>query len=115
MGFSGRSDGKESALETQVWFLDDPLQKQMATHSSILAWRIPWTEEPGYSPQGRRVGRDWVTSTHSLRYGSLEEGAMGTSQAETEKADDKPESGRPLSLGVNYSHFFPLVPELNLK
>ena len=31
---------------------------------------------------------------------------MGTSQAETEKADDKPESGRPLSLGVNYSHFF---------
>ena len=40
---------------------------------------------------------------------------MGTSQAETEKADDKPESGRPLSLGVNYSHFFFLVPELNLK
>ena len=34
--------------ETQVWFLDweDPLEKEMATHSSILAWRIPWTEEP---------------------------------------------------------------------
>ena len=27
--------------------LDDPLEKEMATHSSILAWRIPWTEEPG--------------------------------------------------------------------
>ena len=26
---------------------DDPLEKEMATHSSILAWRIPWTEEPG--------------------------------------------------------------------
>ena len=35
--------------ETQVHFLgwEDPLGKEMATHSSILAWRIPWTEEPG--------------------------------------------------------------------
>ena len=35
--------------ETQVQFLggEDPLEKEMATQSSILAWRIPWTEEPG--------------------------------------------------------------------
>ena len=35
--------------ETQVQSLgwEDPLEKQLATHSSILAWRIPWTEEPG--------------------------------------------------------------------
>ena len=35
--------------ETQVRFLglEDPLEKKMAIHSSILAWRIPWTEEPG--------------------------------------------------------------------
>ena len=34
---------------------EDPLEKEMATHSSILAWRIPWTEEPeGYSPRGRK-------------------------------------------------------------
>ena len=35
--------------EMWVWFLDqeDPLEKEMATHSSILAWEIPWTEEPG--------------------------------------------------------------------
>ena len=35
--------------ETQIRFLgwEDPLEKEMATHSSILAWRIPWTEEPG--------------------------------------------------------------------
>ena len=35
--------------ETQVRFLSwkDPLEKEMATHSSIFAWRIPWTEEPG--------------------------------------------------------------------
>ena len=40
--------------ETQVRSLgwEDPLEKEMATHSSILAWRIPWTEEPGYSPRG---------------------------------------------------------------
>ena len=39
-----------------VWFLgqEDRLEKEMATHSSILAWEIPWTEEPGgYSPWGR--------------------------------------------------------------
>ena len=46
--------------ETQVQFLgqEDPLQKGMATHSSILAWRIPWTEEPcGLQSVGsQRVG-----------------------------------------------------------
>ena len=36
--------------ETQVQFLglEDPLEKEMATHSSILAWEIPWAEEPGW-------------------------------------------------------------------
>ena len=34
---------------------EDPLEKEMATHSSILAWKIPWMEEPGgYSPQGHK-------------------------------------------------------------
>ena len=35
--------------ETRVWSLgwEDPLEKEMATHSSIIVWRIPWTEEPG--------------------------------------------------------------------
>ena len=46
--------------ETQVLSLcwEDPLEEAMATHSGILAWRIPWTEEPGrlqvYGPQGRK-------------------------------------------------------------
>ena len=31
----------------EAWVQEDPLEKGMATHSSILAWRIPWTEEPG--------------------------------------------------------------------
>ena len=52
--------------ETQVWSLgqEDPLEKEMATHSSILAWKVPWMEEPGrlQSLGLQRVGRDWATS-----------------------------------------------------
>ena len=52
--------------ETRVWSLggEDPLEKEMATHSSILAWRILWTEEPGglQSMGLQRVGHDWATS-----------------------------------------------------
>ena len=51
--------------ETWVWSLGwkDPLEEGMATHSSILAWRIPWTEEPGglQSKGSQRVGHEWVT------------------------------------------------------
>ena len=41
---------------------EDPLEEGMATHSSILAWRIPWTEEPGglQSMGSQRVGHDWA-------------------------------------------------------
>ena len=49
-GFPRSSVGEESAVqETWVQFLgwEDPLEEGMATYSSILAWRIPWTEEPG--------------------------------------------------------------------
>ena len=44
---------------------EDPLEKEMATHSSILAWRIPWTEEPGrlQSMGWQTVGHDWATNT----------------------------------------------------
>ena len=53
--------------KTQVRSLDreDPLEKEMATHSSILAWRIPWTEEPAQlqSMRLQRVRRDPVTNT----------------------------------------------------
>ena len=40
---------------------EDPLEKETATHSSILAWEISWTEESGYSPWGCRVGHDCPT------------------------------------------------------
>ena len=52
--------------ETQVRSLgwEDPLEKEMAIHSSTIAWKIPWTEEPGrlQSMGSQRVEHDWVTS-----------------------------------------------------
>ena len=43
---------------------EDPLEKEMATHSSILAWKIQWMEEPGrlQSMGSQGVGHDWMTS-----------------------------------------------------
>ena len=53
--------------ETQICSLgqEDLLEKEMATHSNILAWRIPWMEEPGglQSMGWQRVGHDWMTNT----------------------------------------------------
>ena len=56
-GFPGGSDSKEPACDTgdldSILGSGRSLQKEMATHSSILVWEIPWTEEPGgYSPWG---------------------------------------------------------------
>ena len=57
--------------ETRVWSLDweDSLEKGMATHSSILAWRIPWTEEPGrggYSSWALKESdmTEWLSNQH---------------------------------------------------
>ena len=49
-----------------IW--EDPLEKGMATHSSILAWKIPWTEEAGklQSMELQRVGRDRATNTFTF-------------------------------------------------
>ena len=50
-GFPGGSEVKASDCKRETWVQslgrEDPLEKEMATHSSILAWRIPWMEEPG--------------------------------------------------------------------
>ena len=79
-GFPGGSDGKDSACNAGDLGLilgwEDPLKKEMATHSSVLAWRIPWTEEPSYRLAGyrgglatvhgvakvQRVRHDWATN-----------------------------------------------------
>ena len=55
--------------ETRVWSLgwEYPLEKEMASHSSILAWKISWTEEPGgmQSMGSQRVGHDWAANTNT--------------------------------------------------
>ena len=56
--------------ETQVWFLgqEDPLKKEMGTHSSIPAWRIPWTGEPGgLQPMGSQRVRHDLVAKHTQR------------------------------------------------
>ena len=57
--------------ETRIWSLgqEDPLEKEMAAHSSILAWEILWTEDPGgYSPCGcKRVRHSWATEQQPSR------------------------------------------------
>ena len=54
---------QDTRVQSLSW--ENPLEKEMATHSSILAWRIPWTEEPGrlQSMGSQRVRYDWVTNT----------------------------------------------------
>ena len=72
-GFPGGSDGKESTCNAddkgdRVWSLggEDPLEKEMATHSSTLAWRILWTEEPGglQSIRGVAKSQTWLSDFH---------------------------------------------------
>ena len=53
---------QEIQLQSLGW--EDPLEKEMAIHSRTVAWKIPWTEEPGrlQSMGSQRVGHDWATS-----------------------------------------------------
>ena len=69
MGFPGGSDDKESVCSAgdlgSIPGLGRSLEKGMDIHSSILSWRIPWTEEPeGLQSMGlQRVRHDWATNT----------------------------------------------------
>ena len=62
------------AMQFQSLGWEDPLEKEIATHSSILAWKIPWTEEPGglQSLGSHRVRQGWATEhEHSIYRASL--------------------------------------------
>ena len=58
--------------ETQIWSLgqENLLEEEMETHSYILVWKIPWTEEPGelQSIESQTVGYDWVTNNFTLNF-----------------------------------------------
>ena len=68
------SDSKGSAYNTEmlIWSLswEDPLEKGIATHSSTIAWKIPWTGEPGrlQSMGSQCVGDDWVTNIFTFTF-----------------------------------------------
>ena len=72
IGFSGGASGKEFTcqcrrLKSQVPSLsqEDPLEKEMATHSSIVGWKIPWSEEAGsLQPRGHKES-DTTERTHA--------------------------------------------------
>ena len=69
--FLGGSEVKESAYQWGKWVQSlgwqDPLEKGLATHSSILAWRVTWIEESGelQSMGQQRARQDWLTNTHT--------------------------------------------------
>ena len=69
---------QETRVQSLGW--EDPLEKEMATHSSILAWRIPWTEEPGQlqSTGSQTFENDWsnraCTDAPRLGYALFERG-----------------------------------------
>ena len=63
---------QETGFQSLGW--EDPLEKGMAAHSIILAWRIPWTEEPGglQSMGSQRVGHNWATLSLHFTLGDLD-------------------------------------------
>ena len=67
----------ETRVRSLGW--EDPLEKEMATHSSTLAWRIPWTERPGrqLSMGLQRVGQDWKTLLTYLKLSCFKETGGG--------------------------------------
>ena len=91
--------------ETQVRSLgrEDPLEKEMATHSSTLAWRIPWTEEPGglQSTGSQGVRHDWAASIHFCNSVTL-------------WVTGPPIGGFPLSEGTSVSKDSKSLPEFQI-
>ena len=88
--------------ETWVWSLgwENPLEKEMATHSSILVWEIPWIEKPGGLPSmgSQRVGHDWATNTFALEASLVAQTvknlpAMEKTQVQSLGAEDPLEKG----------------------
>ena len=92
-GFPGGSVVKirRPARQTQVWFLgkENPLEEEMAIHSSVLAWEIPWTDVPGGLWSMTSKSRTWLSNwarTHTNQSDLGRETLEGESQAVTEKA-----------------------------
>ena len=70
---------------------EGPLEMEMATHSSTLAWKTPWTEDPSglQSKDLQRVGHDWVTNFHC----QITMGPGGTSYSKADRKKDSEQDG----------------------
>ena len=111
MGFPDGSSGKESACRRcrqEIWvrFLGwkDPLEKEIANQSSILAWEIPWKEEPGglQSVGSQRVGQNWMTNIFT-----------GFSMISLYMIDDNSKHSQYCLTSINYA--FPCQPAQSLN
>ena len=102
MGFPGGLVVKNVRVMQETWVeflgLEDPLEEEMATYSSILAWKIPWAEEPGrlWSVGSQRVRRDRATEHACMR---LPWGSRGVEIAIGEEAGQQWSPAR--SLGCS--------------
>ena len=67
---------QETWVQSLGW--EDPLEEGMATHSSILAWEIPWTEEPNglQSTGSQRVEHNWSDSMHTNTQTIIQQGDL---------------------------------------
>ena len=84
LAISGGSDGKNLPIMQGAWVQSlgqkYSLEKDMATHSSILIWRIPWTEEPGGLPSigSQKVGCNWSDLAYHTQQQQAEEDELVT-------------------------------------
>ena len=107
--------------ETQVQVLGwaDPLEKEMVIHSSMLAWRIPWTEEPGGLQfiGSQRVGHDWASkrSTHTAQMKGLSQLEKGENSRNEQKSSYTPIKINLKSMKKSYALYklINMKPQLN--
>ena len=92
---------REIWVQSLGW--EDPLEKEMAIHSSTIAWKIPWTEEPGrlQSMGSQRVGHDWATSL-SLSKGFMPRGTFQCAGHCGESLLTHAPTGDPLTLAGSF-------------
>ena len=92
---------------------EDPLEKEMATHSSTLAWKIPWTEEPGRlrSMGSQKVGHDWVTSLSAIMKLRKQKNNLLAGKRSSNSKDNKSVvniSGSVSKVKISLKHFLEL-------
>ena len=109
VGFPGGPSGKNTCLPKQETWVQslgwvDPLEEGTATRSSILAWRVSWTEEPGrlQSMGSQRVGHDWGTNTFTLAFPGGPDGKEPANAGDIRDAGSVPGLGRSPGKGNGY-------------